>query len=104
MSGALPHKASSAASRMAAVAHCRAIMAEHQKAKPERDSLPGRTWAAMPLRARAGLIQGGTGYPADVADLMARQPWASFELGEQAAIGACARQMLRDLRNAASLF
>jgi hypothetical protein len=75
--------------------------AEARKGR-EPDSLPGRTWRAMSLRVRTVVVMlgGSAGDPKEAA----RQPWESFGDAERASMGAVARELGQNLRDAACLF
>ncbi|MCV2361646.1 hypothetical protein LNV08_21995 [Paucibacter sp. TC2R-5] len=65
--------------------------------------MPAKTWAAIPERTRLTLVMIAASQPGEPVRL-ARQPWASFSEADQCAMAAAARVLLKDLRNAASLF
>jgi len=73
------------------------------RGKPEADSLPGRTWRAIPEDVRTVLVmlcsdrEGG-------ATHLAKQPWESFNERERASMAASARHFSRGLRDAAALW
>lgn len=75
-----------------------------KSAKPEdRQGLPSRTWAAMPLNTKAVLAMlGGTGVedPREIA----RRPWGSIPEADRAGIATCARDLSKHLRGASCLF
>lgn len=75
--------------------------AEARKGR-EPDSLPGRTWRAMSERARIVIVM--LGGSADDPQRAARQPWESFSDADKAAMGAVARELGANLRDAACLF
>ncbi len=72
---------------------------------PEKDpqGLPARTWSAMPHRTRAVLVMLGGASMEDPKEV-ARRPWGSLSEADRVGIAACARELGRDLRDAACLF
>lgn len=101
MSGPLSPAVSNAAARMAAMAKCRAAISAWAPSKTE--SLPAKTWAAIPERTRLTLVMIAASQPGDPARIC-RQPWMSFTEEDRGAMAAVARQLVRDLSSAASLF
>lgn len=101
MSGPMSAEVASAAARLAAMAKCRAIIKGW--APREAQSLPARTWAAIPERTRLVLVMIAS-TQAGEAQRLCRQPWASFSEADQAAMAAAARELSRDLSGCASLF
>lgn len=74
-----------------------------QPVKNERQGLPSKTWAEMPIRTRAVLVMlGGTSAkdPREVA----RCPWDSLSLSDREGVAAVAREMRDNLKNASCLF
>jgi hypothetical protein len=71
--------------------------------KPERDSLPGRTWRNIPEKSRLLIVMIGCTAQGEPQRLC-RQPWASFSEDDQLRMAASARELARDLRDVASLF
>lgn len=91
----------SAAIKNAELAKCWALV--KKPVLNERQGLPAKTWADMPLRVRAVLVMlGGTtmGDPREVA----RRPWESLSLPDREGIASCAREMRDNLKNASCLF
>jgi hypothetical protein len=72
--------------------------------RPEdRHGLPAKTWAAMSHRARSVLVMLGAKTAEDPREL-ARRPWGSLSDTDRDGIAACAKELSRDLRDAACLF
>lgn len=67
------------------------------------ESLPGRTWRAMDLRTRTVLVMLASSHGGDPRDY-ASKPWDNLSADDQPAIAACARELLRSLKHANSLF
>lgn len=65
--------------------------------------LPSKTWAAIPLRTRAVLVMLGATSMDDPREV-ARRPWASLSDADREGIGAVAREVAHNLKNAACLF
>lgn len=116
MSGHLPTAIAEAAGRHAEAARAagaprhpghaiaeraRAIVAARQGTKAE--SLGASTWRAMHLQARTVLVMLAASDAAGDPREVAAQPWGSFTGRDQAQIGACARELGRNLKNAAYL-
>lgn len=86
---------------MAAMAQCRAVIKSW--APSEAQSLPAKTWAAIPERTRYTLVMLAAKQSGDPMRIC-RQPWGSFSPEDQGAMAGVARDLLADLRYAASLF
>lgn len=69
----------------------------------DNHGLPQKTWADIPMRTRAVLVMLGATSMEDPREV-ARRPWASLSQADREGIGACAREISRNLRNAACLF
>jgi hypothetical protein len=93
--------AASASIKNEALARCRELVSSTPKADPQ--GLPGKTWAAMPIKTRTVLVMLGSTCKEDPRDV-ARRPWQSLGQSDRESIGACARQLGRDLIGAAGLF
>ena len=102
MSGPLPIPIASAAQRMAHVAKARALLAGHKR-NSESQSQPGKTWAAIDIRTRAVIVMLSSEQPGDPRAI-ARQPWGSYTDADQCRMAATARELLRELRDVASLY
>ncbi len=125
MSGPIPHAVAEAAGRHAqqaagaaagaalradadarGVSIGRALIARYmvgQRPATEPDSLPGRTWRAMSVPARTVVVMLAASTSGDPREA-ARQPWESFSDADRASMAACARDLSRELRDAACLF
>jgi hypothetical protein len=104
MSGPIPNAVASAATRMAAIAQCRAIIKANSEAKSATGaSLPARTWATIPERTRLTLVMIASAQQGE-PQRICRQPWESFSEADQLGMAAAARELRRDLDSAASLF
>lgn len=69
----------------------------------DAQGLPSRTWAAMPLRTRAVLVMLGATTMDDPREV-ARRPWESLSNADKIGIAACAREISKNLNDAACLF
>lgn len=75
-----------------------------KQAKPDdRQGLPAKTWAAIPLRTRAVLVMLGATSMDDPREV-ARRPWGALSDADRVGIAAVARDMEQDLRSAVCLF
>lgn len=89
------------ANKDAALAKCWELV--KKPAVNERQGLPSKTWAEMPIRTRSVLVMlGGTSM--DDPREVARRPWASLSSKDQDGIAACARELRDNLKNASCLF
>lgn len=89
------------ANRHAEIAKCRAMVM--QPVKNERQGLPAKTWAEMPIRTRAVLVMLGGTTVADPREV-ARRPWEALSIPDRESIAALAREMRDNLKNASCLF
>lgn len=116
MSGPLTHDLAAAESTLALQAQAKAegltvgrfIGAQARKAVEankgrEAQSLPARTWAAMPLRTRTVLAMLGA-LSSNNPDKTARQQWDTIPEGDRMSMAAIARDLGKSLRDAACLF
>lgn len=87
--------------RHAELQKCRALVM--QPVKNERQGLPAKTWAEMPIRTRSVLVMLG-GTTVDDPREVARRPWESLSLTDRESIAALAREMRDNLKNASCLF
>jgi hypothetical protein len=69
----------------------------------EKQGLPAMTWGAMGLRTRAVLVMLGAKSMDDPREV-ARRPWASLSDQDREGIASVAREMKRELKDAACLF
>ena len=69
----------------------------------EKQGLPAKTWAEMPLRTRAGLVMLGAKTMDDPREV-ARRPWESLSGPDKEGIAACAKEMRKHLQAASCLF
>lgn len=75
-----------------------------KQVKPDdRQGLPSRTWADIPVRTRAVLVMLGATSMEDPREV-ARRPWGSLPEKDREGIAACAREMEKHLRSASCLF
>lgn len=69
----------------------------------EKHGLPSKTWANMPIKTKTVLIMLGS-TSLDDPRQVARKPWESMTRQDRETIGACARQLSRDLQTSNCLF
>ena len=75
-----------------------------KQAKPDdSQGLPSKTWAAMSPRVKTVLVMLGATSAIDPREA-ARRPWGSLSEEDRTGIAACAKEMSRNLRDAACLF
>lgn len=68
-----------------------------------RDSLPARTWAAIPITVRLPMVMLATDAQGD-ARRLAAQPWESFSERDRLSLASFAREFSAGLRDAACLW
>lgn len=83
------------------LARCRELVRGIKQNDPQ--GLPSKTWSEMPMKTRTVLVMLGSTTSEDPRTV-ARRPWESIPEAERVTIGACARQLGRDLTRAACLF
>lgn len=83
-------------------ANLRAVLDKRPKAEAA-ESLPCRTWKAIPHDIRTMLVMMAAEAPGDPRTL-ARQPWDSFPENDRTRMGACARDFHKALKDAAALW
>ena len=84
-----------------ALARCWAAV---KQARPDdRQGLPSKTWADIPLRTRAVLVMLGATSMDDPREV-ARRPWGALSEADRVGIAAVAREMEHDLRSSVCLF
>lgn len=81
----------------------RAWAAVKQDKPSDRQGLPSRTWAEMPMRTKAVLVMLGAKSMEDPREV-ARRPWGSLSESDREGIAACARELNRSLASASCLF
>lgn len=81
----------------------KAWAAVKQTQPDDRQGLPAKTWAAMPLRTKAVLVMLGATTMEDPRKV-AQRPWGALSDSDRVGISACAKSIGRDLRDAACLF
>jgi hypothetical protein len=69
----------------------------------DRQGLPARTWAAMPIRTKSVLVMLGAKTMDDPREV-ARRPWQSLSTEDREGIAACARELSNSLRDSSCLF
>lgn len=75
-----------------------------KQVKPDdRQGLPSRTWAAMPIRTKAVLVMLGATSMEDPREV-ARRPWCSLSEKDREGIAQCAKEMRKHLDSASCLF
>ena len=85
------------------VALSKAWAAVKQVRPDDKQGLPSRTWAEMPMRTKAVLVMLGATTMEDPREV-ARRPWGSLSEKDREGIAACAREMEKHLRSASCLF
>lgn len=75
---------------------------ERSAALKARESDAAATWRDMPIQTRVVLVMLASTATGD-ARTLAGQSWDQFTPGDQCAIGACARELLRGLAGAGKL-
>lgn len=84
--------------------HLARMRAAVQQVRPDdRQGLPSKTWAAIPLRVRAVLVMLGASTMEDPREV-ARRPWGGLSDADRVGIAAVAREMRDSLKDAACLF
>lgn len=84
-----------------ALSRCRELVRGIKQNDPQ--GLPSKTWAEMPIKTRTVLVMLGSTTSEDPRTV-ARRPWESMKEDDRVSIGACARQLGRDLTKANCLF
>lgn len=69
----------------------------------DRQGLPARTWAEIPLRTKSVLVMLGAKSMDDPREV-ARRPWGSLSDADREGIAACAKELSHSLRDAPCLF
>lgn len=85
----------------AALAKCWAVV--KQDKPTDRQGLPARTWAEMPIRTKSVLVMLGAKSMEDPREV-ARRPWGSLSESDRDGIASVARELNRSLKNASCLF
>lgn len=88
--------------RKQALARCWAVV-KQPCPEDDRQGLPSKTWADIPLRTRAVLVMLGAANMEDPRKV-AQRPWGALSEEDRVGIAAVAREMQRDLRSSVCLF
>lgn len=101
MSTAVNQSIVSESIKASALERCRELVRGIKQNDPQ--GLPAKTWSEMPIKTRTVLVMLGS-TTGDDPRTVARRPWQSIPEADRVSIGACARQLGRDLTRAGCLF